>query len=177
MPSLLDEALALKAKKAAKAEREKRKGKTSLSQELIERLRIHLKNMPNTFEMLYTYYDVNIGFTEEEIVEIVLENRDSDPMFYEINIGDPSANLIQEKNMASRDQGCTTEPMYQAWAIKFANVYGLDVYFIPYHDPKKGFAITVRDIDLADQDEDSATTFFPHDIYKKFAISQMAKHV
>ena len=175
MPSLLDEALALKAKKAAKENRERMKGKTSLSQELIERLRIHLKNMPNAFEMLYTHYGVNIGFTDEEIIEIVLENRDSDPMFYEINIGDESASLIQEKHMQSRDQGCTNEPMYQAWAIKFAGVYGLDIYFIPYNNPKRGFAITT--IDTSVKDEDEAKSFFVHDIHRNYAIRQMAKYV
>ncbi len=175
MTSLLDEAILLKAKRKAKADKGNTKGKTSFSQEILARLKTDLKNMPIVLEMLTTVYGVNISFTLDEIVDIVLKMRESDPRFYEINIGHESAKLVQEKHMASRDQGCTNEPMYQAWAIKFASVYGLDIYFIPYSEPKRGFAITV--FDTAIKDEDESKTFFVHDMHKKFALNQMAKYV
>ncbi len=176
MTSLLQEAVALKARRNAKEEREKNRGKVlDFPQALLEKLKREIKNMPNAFELLYTYYGVNMDLNIDKVIEIVLSNRESDPRFYDINIGDPSATLIQENHMASRDEGATLEPMLQAWAIKFPDVYGLDIYFIPYNDPKKGFAITV--IDTAVLDEDEATIFFPHDIYKKFAINQIAKHL
>lgn len=175
MPSLMDQAITLKTKRDAKANRKSMKGKTSSSQKILARLKTDFKNMPIVLEMLTTFYGVNTNFNVEEIVDIVLKMRESNPRFYEINIGDESANLAQEKHMASRDRGCTNEPMYQAWAIKFASVYGLDIYFIPYSDPKRGFAITVFDTSISDEDE--SKTFFVHDIHKKFAINQMSKYV
>lgn len=175
MPSLLDLAVFLSAKRAAKEERGRKKGKISLSQEILMRLRNDLKNMPIILEMMCHYYGVNSEFGIDDIIEILLKMRDSDPFFYEINIGNENARLLQEKHMASRDHGTTNEPMYQAWAIKFASVYGLDIYFIPYTKQERGFAITVFDLEIDDEDE--AKTFFPHDIYKKFAINQIAKYV
>ena len=175
MTSLLQQAILLKEKKDAKADRKNKKGKTSLSQEILNRLKRDLKNMPIILELISTYYNVNIDFTVDEVVDIVLKMRESDPRFYEINIGDESTSLIQEKHMASRDRGCTTEPMYQAWAVKFAGIYGLDIYFIPYTNPKRGFAITVFDLKVKDEDE--SKTFFVHDMYKKFAVNQIAKGI
>jgi hypothetical protein len=161
--------------KSSKEERERKKGKISLSQEILMRLKNDLKNMPIVLEMMCHYYGVNSAFSIDDIIEIVLKMRDSDPIFYEINIGSEKASLLQEKHMASRDRGTTNEPMYQAWAIKFTGVYGLDIYFIPYTKKERGFAITVFDLEIDNEDE--AKTFFPHDIYKKFAINTMSKYV
>lgn len=172
--SLLDEAIELKAKRVAKEARQANKGKLPVPSNLLDKLKDSLKKMETVFEMLYTYYGVNTELPEDEIIEIVLKNRESDPRFYEIDIGDPSADLVQIKEMASRDGGATLDPMYQAYAIKFV-AYKLEIYFIPYRKSSRGFAITV--IDTTVEDEEEARTFFARDIHKQFAVEIMSRYV
>lgn len=58
-----------------------------------------------------------------------------------------------------------------AWAISFENVFGKNVYLLPYRkykSPSNGFACTIT--------SNNSYDFFPHDVPRQFAISWLADY-
>ncbi len=167
MKTLLEEAQDVIAKEKS---REKRILKNKLSEptarNIVKRFIESLDKFPIAIELISTARKVSHDTFLTAIYTVD---------YYELNIGSKFANLMQYEVPASRDGGAIIETMYCAWAIKFTNIFGHDIYFIPYSDPKKGFACTVIDPNLDEEDE--GKDFFNHDINKHFAVGIIANHL
>lgn len=146
------------------------------NQVILNRFKKNLGNFPIALELICKSIDFTQDLTNEKQLLAFISRSESGVMFYEEDLGTPKARLMQEVIQASRDQGATLENKYSAWAIKYADVYGYDIYFIPYTDPKRGFATVVIDPTKKD-DEAGWKKFFPHDIGKNFAVEMIAKQL
>jgi hypothetical protein len=169
-PNLMDEAHAL----ILKEEKEKlrsQKGKLSkfIEKEIIKNFIINTEKYPNVIELISTARGLS------PLAIYCSNETDFKVEFFELNIGSEDVSLMQYETPASRDHGAIIETMYCAWAIRFTNIFGYDIYFIPYLDFNKGFACTLLNQEV--DEELGGKHFFPQDISRVLAIEIIADHL
>ena len=168
MTSLLEEVEQLLAKQNTKEPGSFEKG-------ILETFKTAFKDFPIAMELIASMHSIDMSLPDSDFITTILNESEDGVKYYEQNIGNSFANLMQDETSASRDGGAIMEPMYCAWAIKFPNVFGYDIYFVPYNDTKNSFACIVIDPSI-DDEEESWKKFFRHDISRKHAIEMILEY-
>lgn len=79
-------------------------------------------------------------------------------------------NLLMQESLGD-DHGGEPYTNYKATAVKYEDVYGRDLYIIPYKNSKNGFACRIFD------NKTNQTKFFPHDIDRQYAVEWIAEYL
>lgn len=129
-----------------------------------------LKKYPVLIELLCTWFSVNTEVSEASLANTLLGLSEGTMLFTD-NIGSPALQLIQEPTPVSEDGGVSTFTAYYAWAIKFSDVYGQDIYLIPYKDSNLDFAVS-----FCDHGERETYSISPKDIERMLAVSTIREY-
>lgn len=167
--NLLEEARKIVAQEKLEAEESASQTKTGRTKkEIKKRFFEQITKFPNVIEMLSLRHSVNLDLQASDLAETTWNLSDAGVIYYTEDIGNPNLDLLQDEETVSRD-GADHWTVYFAWAVKFGNIYNLDIYLIPYNNGD-GFACTVVD-------EEGKSKTFIQDIPRNYALDQVVKYL
>ncbi len=97
----------------------------------------------NLINLIIEWHELNIDELDPEHVATEVMAVHDGIEFFRKDIGNGKIPLEQQEEI---DTGSGEMVVYyEAWAVKYENIFGMDLYFIPYKEMDKGFVCTVVD--------------------------------
>ena len=139
--------------------------KIKLAEQCIAQFHLCLPHLPVIQEILFEHHKVVFDHYPEKM-EYIINTKNGYGVFGWIGAGFEYDNRLIQSTDIDQDNVIS-----DAWAILFEDVFGREVYIMPYKKyrlPKNGLAIRVI--------SQKENRFFPHDIPREFAIKWLADY-